>query len=292
MFYQHAKGKGGTEQSTHYDTINAGAVTVDAPKLTAQIGSKESAEQLAKMPGMAWIGQLEQDPNVKINWQAVQEASSHWDYKAQGLTGVGAAVVVIIVTYLSSGTASSIAQSVAGYTGSTVAGGVASAAFTTLASEAAVSLANNQGDLGATLKDLGSSANVKGLVSAILTGGVLARIGLPANGQPGVQGGAQTFTAQLEQNLQAGAAKAMINTAVYGGSLEHNIQTGLYDAFVNTAAAQGANAIGDMTVSGTLNDFTNKVAHAVAGCGRRGHGTKRQRLYGGCDRRSGWRAGC
>jgi filamentous hemagglutinin len=46
--------------------------------------------------------------------------------------------------------------------------GATAAAVTTLASQASVSLINNQGDLGQTLNDLGSSDNVKGLVTAML----------------------------------------------------------------------------------------------------------------------------
>jgi filamentous hemagglutinin len=43
---------------------------------------------------------------------------------------------------------------------------------------------------------------------------------------------------------------------------------GLKTAFLDTVAAQGAFAIGNMSTGdgAVLNEFTNKVAHAVAGC--------------------------
>jgi filamentous hemagglutinin len=66
----------------------------------------------------------------------------------------------------------------------------------------------------------------------------------------------------LAQNLKAGAAKAVINTAINGGSFEDNLKESLKSAVLDTVAAQGANAIGDAN----LDSFTNKVAHAIAGC--------------------------
>ena len=117
--------------------------------------------------------------------------------------------------------------SATGATVSTVVGGATTAAVSTLAAQAAIATLNNPNDPGAALKALGSSQNVKALVSALLTGGVLAGLELTPTGQATAQGGAQTFTTQLGQNLQAGVAKAVINTAVYGGSLESSLKAGL-----------------------------------------------------------------
>ena len=41
----------------------------------------------------------------------------------------------------------------------------------TLATQASVSMINNRGNLGAVLSDLGSSSNMRGLVTAMVTGG-------------------------------------------------------------------------------------------------------------------------
>jgi len=48
-------------------------------------------------------------------------------------------------------------------------GSAINAGFSSLASQASVALANNGGDIGATLKQLGSGANVKSLVSSMAT---------------------------------------------------------------------------------------------------------------------------
>jgi hypothetical protein len=58
----------------------------------------------------------------------------------------------------------------------------------------------------------------------------------------------------------------VIGTAINGGSFEENLREGIKGALLDTVAAQGANAIGDLTADGALDDFTNKVAHAIAGC--------------------------
>ena len=149
-----------------------------------------------------------------------------------------------------------------------------------LASKAAVANINNKGDIGGALNDLGSSANVHSLLTAIATGGVLGGLSLNPTGLPTEGSGAQKFMNQLGQNLQAGAARAVIGTAINGGSLEDSLKNNLKTALLDTMAAQSANAIGDITAGdGTLDEFTNKVAHAIAGCAV---GAARTDTSGGC----------
>ncbi|MEJ8826284.1 DUF637 domain-containing protein, partial [Variovorax humicola] len=144
--------------------------------------------------------------------------------------------------------------------------GAVTAGLTALASQAAVALINNQGDVGKTLHDLGSSDSVKSLLTAIVTGGVLGGLNMNPTGLPTAGAGAQEFLTQLGQNLQAGAARALIDTAINGGSLEDSLKSGLKGAILDTVAAQSANAIGNLTATGTLDDLTSKLAHAIAGC--------------------------
>ena len=139
---------------------------------------------------------------------------------------------------------------------------------------------NNKGDIGGALNDLGSSANVHSLLTAIATGGVLGGLNLNPTGLPTEGTGAQKVMNQLGQNLQAGAARAVIGTAINGGSLEDSLKSNLKTALLDTMAAQSANAIGDITAGdGTLDKFANKVAHAIAGCAV---GAARTDTSGGC----------
>ena len=287
LVYGKSRGAGDTEQTTQYNRFHAGTIQFDTPAITAQIGSKDSIEQLARQPGMEWVGQLTTDPALsnKVDWTRLQDASDKWDYKQQGLTGVGAAVVTAVVAYFTYGAASGLGAAAgdaaavgAGQgvalagggafltgTGATIAGvvgGASTAALTALAAQAAIAVAANPTDPGKVLQQLGSSANVHGLVGALLTGGVLAGLSLAPTGAPTAGAGAQAFGDQLWQNLRAGAAKAVINTAVYGGSLEGNLKSGLLTSIIDTGAAQTAFAIGDLN----LDTYTGNVAHALAGC--------------------------
>ncbi|MEO8389919.1 DUF637 domain-containing protein [Polaromonas sp.] len=271
LMYQKMRDQGSIEQTTQYNQFNANAVQFSAPKITAQIGSKDSAQQLAQQPGMEWVEQLLNDPALagKVNWTTLEDASKGWNYKKQGLTPEGAAIVTIVVaffTYGAAGTAGGVAgTAVGGGTTGAVVGGAVTAGISALAGQAAVSLINNQGDIGKVLEDLGSSESIKSLLTAMVTAGALQGMGLNPN-VPGGDLAGKTFSSQLWPNLKAGVVRSLISTAINGGSLEDSLKANLTSAFIDTAAAQGAEWIGTMRVEGTLNAFTHKLAHALAGC--------------------------
>ncbi|SCK34240.1 filamentous hemagglutinin [Variovorax sp. HW608] len=288
LMWQRTSDSGTSKETLNYNQINAGGLQVNANRVTVGMNARDSLEALAQQPGMGWVQQINSDPNLqgKVDWQKLDEANRQWNYGKQGLTPEGAAVVMAVVTWATWGAASGAGAAASdaaatsgmaavgeggfvaagGMTVSSVVGGAVTAGVSALAGEAAVALLNNQGDIGAALHDLGSSANVKGLVTAMLTGGVLAGLDLNPNGLPTVNGGAQGFMDQLGQNLKAAGAKALINTAVNGGSLESNLASALKSGVLDTVAAQGAYALGDLKAAGVLDDFTQKVAHAIAGC--------------------------
>ena len=285
LLWQKSKNKGTVDATSHYNELNVGKLDLQANAVTAEMGARDSVQALSKQPGMEWIGQLQSDPELapKVDWKQVEEAHEQWDYKQQGLTPEGAAIVTAVVTYFTWGAASGVGQSAAaaagqttvtaaGVTTLTAAGtviqGAVAAGLTALSSQTAVSLINNKGNLKKTFKDLGSKDSVKSLVTAIVTGGVLGGLNLNPTGLPTESGGAQTFLKQLGQNVKAGAARALVDTAINGGSLEDRLKDGLIASFLDTAAAQGAYEIGDLSVGSEplFNTFTNKVAHLIAGC--------------------------
>ena len=271
--------------------------------MQAGLGARDSIEALARQPGMGWVQQLINDPsfNGKVDWAKIEEVHKTWDNGHQGLTPEGAAIVTVVVAYFTAGAASGIGAALGdavstagvaamgeggliaagGLTVSTAVSGAVTAGLTALASQAAVSLINNQGDVGKTLHDLGSSDSVKSLLTAIVTGGVLGGLNMNPTGLPTTGAGSQEFLTQLGQNLQAGAARALINTAINGGSLEDSLKSGLKGAILDTVAAQAANAIGGLSMGddAVLDGFTNKVAHAIAGCAV---GAVRADNAGGC----------
>jgi len=269
LVWQSTKDAGTQDETLHYNQINAGSLEVNANRVTVGMNAQDSIEALSKQPGMEWVGQLTSDPKLagKIDWQALEEAHKKWDNGTSGLTPEGAAVVTAVVTYLTWGVASTAGAGVASTVGGgAVTQGAVAAGISALASQASVALINNKGDLGKTLDDLGSSASVKSLATAIVTGGVLGGLNLNPTGLATTGGGASEFMDHLGKNLTAGAAKAVISTAINGGSLQDALRDGIVNAFLDTAAAQTANWIGDLTKDGTLNGVANKIAHAIAGC--------------------------
>jgi hypothetical protein len=178
-------------------------------------------------------------------------------------------VIVIVVTYFTAGIASGAAGSVvagAGATGASaaVASAALAAGMTTLASQASLALINNKGDLGKTLDDMGKSENVKALATAMVTAGVLSQLNQTLNlSNVNAQSG---FADQLQKNVINQSSSALINHAINGGDLSKQLEQSLKSAFIDTGAAQGANWIGNLKDQGTLNDYTHKLAHAIAGC--------------------------
>ncbi|HFC7958100.1 TPA: DUF637 domain-containing protein, partial [Neisseria meningitidis] len=140
-----------------------GGYIVDIPKGNL----KTQIETLTKQPEYAYLKQLQ---TVKdVNWNQVQLAYDKWDYKQEGLTGAGAAIIALAVTVVTSGAGTG---AVLGLNGAAAA--ATDAAFASLASQASVSFINNKGDVGKTLKELGRSSTVKNLVVAASKGDVNA----------------------------------------------------------------------------------------------------------------------
>ncbi|MBW3920814.1 DUF637 domain-containing protein, partial [Neisseria meningitidis] len=231
-----------------------------APVLTAPGGYiadipkgnlKTEIEKLAKQPEYAYLKQLQVAKN--INWNQVQLAYDRWDYKQEGLTEAGAAIIALAVTVVTSGAGTG---AVLGLNGAAAA--ATDAAFASLASQASVSFINNKGDVGKTLKELGRSSTVKNLVVAAATAGVADKIGASAlNNVSDKQ-----WINNLTVNLANAGSAALINTAVNGGSLKDNLEANILAALVNTAHGEAASKIKQLD----QHYITHKIAHAIAGC--------------------------
>ena len=279
LAWQSVKGNGSVDDTPRYTRLNTAQLNASAGnRITADLSVKASAAILANEPGMDWLKQLQADPALsnKIDWNKIEEAHQHWHYKQQGLTPAAAAVVAIVVAYFTAGAGSGI---VGGVTGSAVtttssaaivtASAVVQAGVTTLASKAAVSLINNGGRLDETLKELGSSDNLKQLATSLVTAGVLSSLGnaISVDGKAlnsiSVKDG---FAADVGKNLVTGLTRATITSAVTGTDLETSIRTEVIASVLNAASAQGADWIGTQAQNNSLNAFSHAFAHAVAGC--------------------------
>jgi hypothetical protein len=264
--------------------VNSNSPT-SAPSLQAQI------QQLASQnPGLAYLSQLQDNPAVK--WSELELAQREWDYSQQGLTGAGAALVSLAVAWATGGMGAGLvgtttatatgtvttlggttlatttaATATAAATATTFAAGAAiNAGFSALAAQASVSLVNNSGDIGRTLKDLGSTDSLQTLVASMATAGALSSLGshMHIGGKPlGSITVNDGFTANLGKAVVNNLTSATLNSALTGASLEDSIQTALVSAATSAGAGQVANSIGDLTPN---NPTLKALAHALAGC--------------------------
>ncbi len=282
--YQEMSGYGETKQTLNQTQINGKVNIASGINTTVMIPEgtlKDQVQNLSQQPGMAYIGELAKDP--KINWQQVKLAYDKWEYSQEGLTPAGAAILAIAIAAYTGGMGAELlggtaatSTSAATLMGSTVYGAAANAGFAALASSAGVSFVNNGGDIGKTLKDMGSSQNVKGVLTAMATAGVLTELGSTptATGQTGANAQAisttqavDKFTANLMQNVTNNMASAVVSSAINGTPLnEDTLSTALTSALITAGMAQAANNIGAATQNGTLNAYTQAMAHALAGC--------------------------
>nr|WP_257618660.1 DUF637 domain-containing protein [Neisseria meningitidis] len=254
--WQKQAGSGSTVETLKLPSFEGPAL----PKLTAPGGYiadipkgnlKTQIETLTKQPEYAYLKQLQVAKN--INWNQVQLAYDRWDYKQEGLTEAGAAIIALAVTVVTSGAGTG---AVLGLNGAAAA--ATDAAFASLASQASVSFINNKGDVGKTLKELGRSSTVKNLVVAAATAGVADKIGASAlNNVSDKQ-----WINNLTVNLANAGSAALINTAVNGGSLKDNLEANILAALVNTAHGEAASKIKQLD----QHYIAHKIAHAVAGC--------------------------
>lgn len=232
----------------------AGGLSVQIPiseKDQNKVELRDEILKLANQPGNAYLKELVNRKDV--DWQTILLTQKDWDYKSQGLTGAGAAIIALIVaiatygagvaalgttTVAASGGATTVTvgtttvavgaggsatafgstvlatTTAAGVTTYTTTGLMINAALTSLASQTSVSLVNNQGDVAKTLKDLGSKDSVKNLATSVVTAGLLDKIGGTATMESLKMLG---NTPDILMNLAAKTATAIIETTVKTG---------------------------------------------------------------------------
>ncbi len=232
----------------------------------------DSIAQLSTQPGLAWMAQLQGDP--RVNWQAVAEAHQSWNYKSEGLTGAGAALISLAVAVATSGVGSSLAASVSssltsslGATGAGMAGSAVSAGFASLCSQAAVSLVNNKGDVLAVLKDLASDQGMRALASAMLTASLTQ--GATELAELKKASDATTASEYLQraaqESLVKGGVQAGVGTALYGGNFGQNLLTSMRGVAVDALGEKAAGKIGAAYEDGKIDKAVQLIAHAALG---------------------------
>ncbi|UTO28988.1 two-partner secretion domain-containing protein [Bartonella harrusi] len=252
--------------------IEAGNGIVAEYKATGDLD--KSLEQLSRSPGMAWIKQLRDDPLLakQVDWQAVKAEFKHWDYKSQGLTEAGAALVALVVTAVTAGAASTAAgamTSALGVGSNTAMNAAMQAGVQALINKSAVALVNNRGDIAAALHELGSSKTLLSIVSSMVTAGLTSQLtDMAGVGQslPKTAPFAERIAHEAEKNLIKASIGAGVQTVLEGGSLEKNFFTNLRTALSDTVGKTLAEEIGTAKAEGKIDTVTQIVAHAGLGC--------------------------
>jgi hypothetical protein len=226
--------------------------------ITVQIPAGEFRSQIATLsqqPGMSYLNELAARNDV--DWQPVKLAHDQWDFKQEGLTPAGAALIAVAVAWaMPAGAGAGLLKTTGAATSA-----MANAAFASLAAQASITLINNKGDVGKTLKELASSQTVKATIAAALTAGVLDKLGsTSAMKDLATKTG---FSEKLTYNLINASGRALTNTAINGGNLEDALKQALIGGLVDTAHGQVASKI---KTDLEYNYLAHKLAHALAGC--------------------------
>ncbi|MDX8239898.1 DUF637 domain-containing protein [Acinetobacter pittii] len=271
----------------------AGGLSVQVPiseKDANKVELRDAILDLSKKPGNEYLKELVNRKDV--DWQKVLLTQKDWDYKQQGLTAAGAAIIVIIITIVTMGTGTAAAAGAAGGTaasGTTVGlgasmigtagvtttaagaivpstlGVMANAAVTSLATQASVSLINNGGDIGKTLKDLGSKDSIKNLATSVVTAGLMSQVSSALNLKPD----STLLPDRLANNFASSVGSTLVQTAIKGGDLGDNLQVALLAGLAGALQGELASQIGDNLdkVDPKVWEYAiHKIAHAAVGC--------------------------
>ncbi|MFC3393727.1 DUF637 domain-containing protein [Brenneria rubrifaciens] len=243
-----------------------GNLTVDAATgITADVKTQNarSLQQalltLGDTPGTAWLKGL--NTREDVQWNAVQDAYSNWDYKSQSLNPAVGAVIAIAVAAVTAGSglaaaAGDFAVGAAGAGAAPATYGAAYSGMTALTAQAAVALVENEGNLSKTLQAMGRSGSVKSLVTSMVIGGALAGFDdIMTFNQ--TAGGVAPEKARLPL-LRVGdwgkiarrvagqsVIQSSLNTGINGGSFKDNFTDALLANIGGQINAEGASLIGD-----------------------------------------------
>ncbi|MGO2155487.1 MAG: DUF637 domain-containing protein [Serratia proteamaculans] len=282
-FFIKQANKGYEDNKWVLPSIHAGGgLTVDAAKgVSADVKAKNgqslqsAIDALGNTPGTTWVKDLNKRNDVQ--WNKVKDAYDSWDYKSQHLNPAVAAMIAIAAAAVTAGSSLTAlaASNVAGAIGGgAITSGAVTAGMSSLASQAAVALVENQGNLSKTLKALGSNESVKATATAMAIGGALNGFdsamgwskdaaGKPLNPNnvklPQLSNGDWSKVAQRVAGQSV--ISSSLNTTINGGSFKDSLTNALLANIGSQINAEGAKLIGD---NGEVLGVVGKsVSHAV-----------------------------
>ncbi|QWL65321.1 DUF637 domain-containing protein [Aeromonas jandaei] len=264
-------GNGTNSTTERQNQLEGGDITISAGQgVLLQVGQKEGEslqaelDKLAMQPGMAWVEQVRSMPGVKM--EAVQEAYEQWNYSQQSLSPIASSIIAIALAVATGG----VGAAALGAAQGTATAAMANAAFSTLVSQATISTINNGGNLGAVLKELGSSASVKQLATSVATAGALQGLdkamGL-SSAAPAASNAASQPTASnlfswdtFNRVTSHSVVTAGINTTINGSHFADAFKASLLSNIQGEVGKATANWIGDQGIK--FDAANNQLAEA------------------------------
>lgn len=267
-------------------------IQLDITEIDEHSVSQTIDAMVAADPQLAWLKEMEQRGD--INWQRVKEVHDSYEYDQQGMGPAAALAVAIAVSALVGPAAQAIGGMASIGAGAVAAGTSAAAAagVTAISVQAATSLINNGGDLGAVGKDVFSEDSLKGYATSMLAAGLVSGV-VDSN----IKGGQSSDVANTSKDAatagsktasttkgfdlgtwsgkggyalnglgQAGA-QATAQTIVNGGSFQDNLEGALVSQAYSTMQALAFHAVGDFAKENKWDDGSpEKIAlHATVG---------------------------
>lgn len=261
VVWQSMQDKGSVTETAQLPSFNgpstpvfkaAGGLIVQIPvgeKDQNKVQLKDEILKLANQPGNQYLKDFVNRNDV--DWQKVILTQKDWDYKSQGLTAAGAAILAIVIAAVSGG------AGIGALLGTS--GTITNAALLSLTTQASISLVNNGGDITQTLRDLGSKESVKSLAATVVTAGLMSQLGTTLNLKPD----SALLTDRLINNFTSSVGSTLVQTAINGGNLEDNLKVALLSGLAGALQGEMANNIKGLE---DVNYIAHKLAHALAGC--------------------------
>ncbi|MFG6205753.1 two-partner secretion domain-containing protein [Pseudomonas retamae] len=283
MAWSSSKGEGKTDEILRQTEILANGnlvinavngLNIDIKDINQKSISQTIDAMVNADPGLAWLKDAEKRGDV--DWRLIKETHDSFKYSNSGMGPAAMLAVIIIVSVITAGAASTAVASASGAMGATSATAmgstmaaatattaaglgnvIASAVLTSMASTAAVSAINNKGNIGTAFKEVFSSESLKGYVLAGVTAGIAAKLGYVPTELKFDLSSAETVATKA-------LADALAKTAIMGGSLKDNLMVSALGSAVSIGGAITANKIGDITVfeNGKISKI---VMHAALG---------------------------
>ncbi|RKM14361.1 hypothetical protein D6D61_09100 [Moraxella catarrhalis] len=170
------------------------------------------------------------------------------------------------MAYATGGVGTALTSTVATATGSTTLGTMTSAAFSSLVTQASISLIDNQGNIKQTLKDLGSKQNIKQMTFAIASAGIGSKINksLGLSNTDITQAG---FNDRLIKGIADGTSRGLLESAVYGVDLEEALKQSLTKELVGLGTQNiFKDIIHDIDGDTLARNIAHKLAAGLTSC--------------------------